>query len=228
MDVVEEPPACLNLTGDGQGGFVARDHRGRGLRLRVVALSADMELPTLPEQASPESPARPERQPVAVADLGKPVSGSKPSAPADGDCHDDRSLGPARTGVRHPNTFREPSAPPAAILESSPPPRPRRRRTRPAHLDSPSTGGLLCRWWASPCNACRPMRRPVSATGGSASIARADWCWITIPTPPPGCGIDSADRLFGEVVGLSAPLELPACGSHFPSWNWNSSPRHRR
>jgi hypothetical protein len=95
------------------------------LRLRVVALSADMELPTLPEQASPESPARPERRPVApVADLGKPVSGSKPSAPADGDYTMIDHWGRREPVFGIPIHFEEPSAPPAAILESSPPPAP--------------------------------------------------------------------------------------------------------
>jgi hypothetical protein len=145
VDVVEEPPACLNLTGDGQGGFVARDHRGRGLRLRVVALSADVELLNLAGTgvariagAAGTAAHRPGRR------FGQAGIGIEAIRPGGRRLYDDRSLGPARAGVRHPNTFRGTVR--AAGRHSGVFPATRARsagRTRPAHLDSPSTGGLL-------------------------------------------------------------------------------------
>ena len=43
VDVVVEPPGCLALTGDGEGGFTVRERRGRSLRLRVTAEAAGVE-----------------------------------------------------------------------------------------------------------------------------------------------------------------------------------------
>ncbi len=40
VDMGVEPPDSVTLTPDGEGGFALRDRRGRGLRLRVVALTA--------------------------------------------------------------------------------------------------------------------------------------------------------------------------------------------
>lgn len=37
VDVVAEPPESLSLLGDEEGGFIARDRRNRGLRLRIAA-----------------------------------------------------------------------------------------------------------------------------------------------------------------------------------------------
>ncbi|NJM11625.1 MAG: hypothetical protein HC889_06855 [Synechococcaceae cyanobacterium SM1_2_3] len=51
VDVVAEPPGSLILNGDGEGGFSARDRRGRGLRLRVVTPAADTREPVAREPA---------------------------------------------------------------------------------------------------------------------------------------------------------------------------------
>ena len=37
VDVLAEPPHCLTLSADGEGGFLARDRRNRGLHLRITA-----------------------------------------------------------------------------------------------------------------------------------------------------------------------------------------------
>lgn len=60
VDVVAEPPGSLILSGDGEGGFSARDRRGRGLRLRVTTPASDAadlvsEEPT-PVRIAPELP----------------------------------------------------------------------------------------------------------------------------------------------------------------------------
>ena len=217
VDVVEEPPACLNLTGDGQGGFVARDHRGRGLRLRVVALSADVEPPALPERAPPESPARPERRHVApAADSGKPASGSKPSAPADGDFTMIDHWGRREPVFGAPEQVEEPPPAPAAILESSPPPAPA------------SPNGLDQHTWIPrrPAACLQVMGVALQRLSTYAAAGISDWRisfnragGLVLDNHPDAAAwlrIDSADRLFGEVVGLSAPLELPGVWRPFP------------
>ena len=218
VDVVEEPPTCLNLTDDGQGGFVARDHRGRGLRLRVVALSAGAELPTLPEQPPPpESPARPERQPIApAADLGKPASGSKSSAPADGDYTMIDHWGRREPVFGIPIHFEKPSALPAAILESSPPPAP-----------APPAGPDQHTWIPRRPAAClQVVGVALQRLSTYAAAGISDWRisfnragGLVLDNHPDAAAwlrIDSADRLFGEVVGLSTPLELPSMWQPFP------------
>lgn len=47
VDVGVEPPGSLDLTDDGEGGFTVRDRRGRGLRVRVLALGAENVLAEL-------------------------------------------------------------------------------------------------------------------------------------------------------------------------------------
>ena len=216
VDVVEEPPACLNLTGDGQGGFVARDHRGRGLRLRVVALAASAELPALPERDPPASPTGPEERPVApVADSGKPASGSAPSAPADGDYTMIDHWGRREPVFGIPIHFEGPSAPPPAILESSPP-----VPAAPAGLDQHTwiprrpavclqvAGVALQRLSTYAAAGISDWRISFNRTGGLVLDNHPDAAaWLRI---------DSGDRLFGEVVGLSAPLELPGVWRPFP------------
>ncbi len=217
VDVVEEPPVCLNLTGDGQGGFVARDHRGRGLRLRVVTLAASAEPSALPERAPPESLTRPEERHVApVADLGKPAAGSKPSAPTDGDYTMIDHWGRREPVFGIPIHFEQSSAPPAAILESSPPPAP----APPAGLDQhtwiprrPATylqvaGVALQRLSTYAAAGISDWRISFNRTGELVLDNHPDAAaWLRI---------DSEDRLFGEVVGLSAPLELPGVWRPFP------------
>ncbi|QQS54771.1 MAG: hypothetical protein IPM89_02670 [Candidatus Competibacteraceae bacterium] len=218
VDVVEEPPACLNLSSDGQGGFVARDHRGRGLRLRVVALSsAGVEPSTLAEQAPPESPARPEQRRVApVTDLGQPASGSKPSAPADGDYTMIDHWGRREPVFGIPVHFEEPSAPPAAILESSPSPAPA------------SPNGLDQHTWIPrrPAACLQVVGLALQRLSTYAAAGISDWRisfnragGLVLDNHPDAAAwlrIDSADRLFGEVVGLSASLEPPSVWRPFP------------
>ena len=105
VNVMEEPPACLSLSDDDQGGVVACDQRNRELRLRVVALAVDAKLPASSKQISPASHS--EKKPLtpvvnlanasrAVPDLGSslgpdPLSdppldlGANPFAATDGD-----------------------------------------------------------------------------------------------------------------------------------------------
>ncbi len=72
VDVVAEPPGCLTLTGDEAGGFLARDRRNRGLRLRVTAPAAHVE-PSMAQEpladvaASVELPVRESAASIAGA-----------------------------------------------------------------------------------------------------------------------------------------------------------------
>ncbi|MDG4553014.1 MAG: hypothetical protein P9E24_02010 [Candidatus Competibacter sp.] len=219
VSVMEEPPACLNLTGDGQGGFVARDHRGRGLRLRVVALAADVEPSPLPEQAPLESLTRPEPRHVApVADVDKSAAGSEPSAPADGDYTIIDHWGRREPVFGIPIHFEQPSASPPAVLESAPP---------PSAAPTPPAEGDQRTWIPRRPAACLQVAGvALQRLSTYAAAGISDWRisfnragGLVLDNHPDAAAwlrIDSADRLFGEVVGLSAPLELPGVWQPFP------------
>ncbi len=216
MDVMEEPPACLNLTGDGQGGFVARDHRGRGLRLRIVALAADAGLPTVRERARFDPESRPDQQCAALrAGAGRSAPGSEPSIVADGDYTVIDHWGRREPVLGIPIDLEGPSStPPAGATESTPPPAP------PAGLDQHTwiprrpavylrvAGVALQRLSTYAAAGISDWRISFSRAGGLVLDNHPDAAaWLRI---------DSADRLFGEVLGLSAPLELPGVWRPFP------------
>ena len=73
VDVVAEPPGCLTLTSDEAGGFLARDRRNRGLRLRVTAPAADVESLVVQESSVITAPvASMIRVPAVVPLAGSP------------------------------------------------------------------------------------------------------------------------------------------------------------
>lgn len=82
VDVVAEPPGCLSLTDDGAGGFVARDRRNRGIRLRVTAPVGHGKFPAMHESSLESIPpvllSASEEDPV-VASAGPPERAAESS-----------------------------------------------------------------------------------------------------------------------------------------------------
>ncbi len=72
VDVVAEPPECLSLVDDAEGGFIARDRR-RGLRLRIAAQqNVEAKTSTAPPRrpsAHSSAPAAPQATPTALEAL---------------------------------------------------------------------------------------------------------------------------------------------------------------
>ncbi len=229
VDVVAEPPGSLILSGDGEGGFSARDRRGRGLRLRVVTQAADTGEPAAREPA-----------PVRIAPEPPPaLSPMRASAPPDDEAEwsaepiistvDDFPLVDQR-GRREPvlgwspdfDSPVEPFLPEVELLplQNQPPPVPPRLEPRePAGLDQ--------RTWIPqhPAVYLRVVGIALQRLSAYAAAGLSDWRIGFNPVGGLIAGdhpdavawlrVDNADRLFGEVVGLATPLDLPGIWQPF-------------
>lgn len=254
VDVVAEPVGSLTLTGDGEGGFTARDRRGRGLRLRVAALTTNRVDPgfgaTAPVRIAPES--RPVPPPVAapVAVDNKPTLDPEPMISAsDQTCPLIDPWGRREPVLGWPAGFDEPSElqPTVAhspVLESLPapeaptpppsqplsptllesPPRP----ASPTLLEASPPSGLDQHTWIpqQPAAYLRVMGIALQRLSVYAAAGISDWrigfsrAGGLVPSGHPDAAawlrVDSADRLFGDVVGLATPLDLPGIWQPFP------------
>ena len=234
VDVVAEPPGCLNLTGDDAGGFLARDRRNRGLRLRVTAPAGRRELSDSLELTSVkvEEVAASVAEVAEVAESLEPVLEPEPPVtPVNEDYpqmdHRGRRepvLGMAMelTGdevkLSMPVTPHPPPAPVTPpILPASPaPPTPQiasgidqqtwipRRPTARLQV----LGVALQRLSTYATAGISDWRLSFNHTGGLVLDAHPEAAaWLRI---------DSLDRIFGEVAGASTPLNLPGAWRPFP------------
>ncbi len=233
VDVVAEPPGGLILTGDDAGGFTARDRRGRGLRLRVTAI--DEDLVAVGKMAKARTPPKLHSALLAVA---------APAAPADepelapepaleeGDqtCPLIDPWGRREPRLGLPAEFAElaesrvaaPLDPAPAIGGEPPPPMP-----SPIPPE-PLAPGLDQRTWIPqrPAVQVQVVGIALQRLSAYAAAGISDWrigfnrAGGLIPSSHPDVvawlRTDSADRLFGEVVGLATPLELPGTWQPFP------------
>jgi hypothetical protein len=221
VEVETEPPGNLTLITDGEGGFTLRDRRGRGLRLRVVASTGGVGSPVAREVAARPADPRP-----------APPTGPSGPAPAPQPTPLDETIPRIdRWGRREPvlgiaiglDELPEPVAlpdwptPPPATPVAVGPPAP---VAAPAGLDQGTwiprrpaaclyvTGVALQRLSTYAAAGISDWRLSFNRAGGLVSDGHPDAAaWLRI---------DSADRVFGEVVGLSAPLELPGMWRPFP------------
>lgn len=230
VDVVVEPPGCLTLTGDGEGGFTVRERRGRGLRLRVAEAAAELEPAVVREvavMASPPPALQVEMVAGPVAAASEPVPEPEPAPPLtpldetipriDPWGRREPVLGIAIGLDPPPEPLTQPdwpTPPPAAApLSTEPSPPPPAFATGPAGLDQGTwiprrpavclyvTGVALQRLSTYAAAGISDWRLSFNRTGGLVPDGHPEAAaWLRI---------DSADRVFGEVVGLSAPLELP-------------------
>ena len=231
VDVVAEPPGCLNVTDEGDEMFVARDRRGRALRLRVAALAAVGEASPTSAPAVEESAAgfvAPEFSSTTSISAVKPnVIASEPEpepaiSPLDQTCP---LVDP--WGRREPVLgFAFDVDPPPALVAPAPdwptPP--------PTFVEPPTpapVGQDQYTWIPQrPAVHLRVMGVALQKLSTYAAVGISDWrisfnrAGGLVPEAHPGAAawlrIDSADRLFGEVVGHSALLELPGVWRPFP------------
>jgi hypothetical protein len=232
VDVVAEPPGCLTLVGDGAGGFTTRDRRGRGLRLRVTATGEDTpafaELATAP--AAPEPYSAPSAVPAPVARADEPVLTPEPAmTAADQTCPLIDPWGRREPKLGLPTEFAEPAEPlvstplksrPVSDVESPPP--------APIPPEPPTSSALDQHTWIPqrPAVQVQVLGIALQRLSAYAAAGISDWrigfdrAGGLIPNSHPDAAawlrVDNADRLFGEVVGLSAPLELPGTWQPFP------------
>jgi hypothetical protein len=231
VDVVAEPPGCLNLTDDGEGGFTVRDRRGRGLRLRVAALAVAAESLLSPEPKASFSPeTRPAKSPVAVAPEPIVKPGAAPLVLPNMDYPLTDPWGRREPALGFSVEFDRPLESLSVSDWPTPPPAP----PAPPEVSAgtaaapDSAAGLDQLTWIP--------RRPaavVQVTGVAlqrlstyAAAGISDWrisfnrAGGLVPSGHPQAAawlrIDSIDRVFGEVLGLSAPLDLPGMWRPFP------------
>jgi hypothetical protein len=233
VDVVAEPPSGLILTGDDAGGFTARDRRGRGLRLRVTAVGAG--LAAVGKPALVRTPPKPHSAPPTVAapaaPTDEPALAPEPTLEeADQTCPLIDPWGRREPKLGLPIEFAEPAGPwvatpldptPASEGEPLPP--------LPSPIPpEPLAAGLDQRTWIPQRPAVRVQVVGIALQRLSAYAAAgiSDWrigfnrAGGLIPNSHPDAiawlRVDNADRLFGEVVGLATPLELPGTWQPFP------------
>ncbi len=232
VDVVAEPPGGLILVGDDAGGFTVRDRRARGLRLRVATAGAH---PTVvSESAMVRTPSYSVAVPPAIAATASAdepaLTPEPPLEEGDQTCPLIDPWGRRQPKLGLPTDLVEPLAsldpppldsPPTSNGESPP-------SASVPLLSGPSEAGLDQHTWI-------PQRPAVQAQVVGIALQRlstyaaagiSDWrigfnrAGGLIPSSHPNAAawlrLDSADRLFGEVVGLSTPLELPGAWQPFP------------
>jgi hypothetical protein len=229
VDVVAEPPGGLVLAGDDAGTFTVRDRRGRGLRLRVTAAAAELAAIAKPTTARTPPPSRPMTPPDAALTVpaDEPVLTPEPTLEAaDQTCPLLDPWGRREPKLGLPVEMVEPPAypPGTASLPASDeqPPSPLAPEPsfpldqhtwipqRPA-VQVQVLGIALQRLSAYAAAGISDWRIGFNRTGGLIPSSHPDAiAWLRV---------DSADRLFGEVVGLAAPLELPGTWQPFPDWS---------
>ena len=234
VDVVAEPPGGLVLVGDDAGGFTARDRRGRGLRLRVTATGAS--LAALGEAATVRTPPRSRPAPLVATPalpVDEPVLAPEPSfEEADQTCPLIDPWGRREPKLGLPTEFVEPVAP-----QDSPPPLNPPVSAGEASLSTPASAPLPPeppgagpdqRTWIPqrPAVQVQVVGIALQRLSTYAAAGISDWrigfnrAGGLIPSSHPDAvawlRLDSADHLFGEVVGLATPLELPGTWRPFP------------
>ena len=219
VDIGAEPPDSLILGPDGEDSFMLRDRRGRGVRVRTVAVTtqdmalvcADWTVPTLNRVIAPPT---------------TPLLAEMPDAGLDETCPLIDPWGRREPSLGLPADLDNATQPlPVPDEPSLSPERPWPRTDTPVPLDHTLNQPLA----REPDQGTWIPRRPLAclqvagiglqrlSTYAAAGIS--DWRLSfnrTGELTPDGhpdvaawVRIDRADRVFGEVVGLSTALTLP-------------------
>lgn len=234
VDVVAEPPGSLILVGDDAGSFTVRDRRARGLRLRVITadahstmVGASATVRTSPNPAAASSliaPAAPVAEPALTPE--------PPLEEGDQTCPLIDPWGRRQPKLGLPTTFVEPLAPldtpplnpsPVSVGEGalSPP------ASTPLPPELPMAGLDQHTWIPQrPAVRVQVVGIALQRLSTYAAAGISDWrigfnragglIASSHPDAAAWLRLDSADRLFGEVVGLATPLELPGTWRPFP------------
>ncbi len=227
VDMMAEPPGGLILVEDDAGSFTVRDRRGRGLRLRVAAAGADSG--RIGKPALVRTPPQPRPAPSARAD--EPALAPEPALDAaDQTCPLIDPWGRRQPKLGLPTAFAEPAEPRVPTpLDPSPanagePPPPTLADIPP---EPPAPSALDQHTWIPqrPAVQVRVVGIALQRLSTYAAAGISDWrigfdrAGGLIPSSHPNAAawlrVDNADRLFGEVVGLATPLELPGTWQPF-------------
>ena len=232
VDVVAEPPDGLILVGDDAGSFTVRDRRARGLRLRVIAAGA------YPTAVGESATVRTPRHPVAAPSVAAPAAPAEepdltpePSLEeGDQTCPLIDPWGRRQPKLGLPTAFVEPLEPqdalplnpPSVSAGEAPPP-----ASSPALPESVQAGLDQHTWIPQrPAVQVQVVGIALQRLSTYAAAGISDWrigfnrAGGLVPSSHPDAAawlrLDSADRLFGEVVGLSTPLVLPGTWQPLP------------
>lgn len=220
VDVLADPPDCLNVLDDGEGGFLVRDRRNRALRLRVVSI------------AGLDEPVSRRNRAVATMIQAKPVIDAITN---DSAVVAERS--PAVADMDYPMTDpwgrREPVLGFTAELDSpfepaewpTPPPALPKSPTIP-EADSVIPHEQLTWIPQRPATVIRVAGVALQRLSTYASAGITDWriCFNRAgamvagghPDTVAWLRVDNMDRVFGEVVGSSTLLALPGLWRPLP------------
>ena len=231
VDVVAEPPDGLILAGDDFGSFTVRDRRARGLRLRVIAAGAHPT--TVSESATVRTPYSAAAPSVAApaAPAEEPALTPEPALEeGDQTCPLIDPWGRRQPKLGLPTAFVEllepqdtpPPNPPSVSAGETPP-----LASSPALPESLDTGLDQHTWIPQrPAVQVQVVGIALQRLSTYAAAGISDWrigfnragglIANSHPDAAAWLRLDSADRLFGEVVGLATPLELPGTWRPFP------------
>ncbi|MDG4551354.1 MAG: hypothetical protein P9F19_18045 [Candidatus Contendobacter sp.] len=220
VDMVAEPPGGLVLAEDDAGSLTARDRRGRGLRLRVIA--ADAEPGTAGKPAPVHAPPQSRSAPAPVARAAEPAPTPELDLDtADPTCPLIDPWGRRQPKLGLPTELAEPAKPRAPL---DPPPGNAAKSATPA----PVSPALDQHTWVPqrPAVQMQVLGIALQRLSTYAAAGISDWRigfnragGLTPSSHPDAAAwlrVDSADRLFGEVVGLETPLEVPGTWQPFP------------
>ncbi len=227
VDVLAEPPGGLMLADDGEGGYAVRDRRGRALQLRVVAWKAAESAAAL-SRPSTTIPSSPPGKP-ASAGFSEPLAiPGKVSAAPDMD-YPATDIWGRREPVLGFSAEIEGSVEPQALPDwPTPPPAPPAARPASAVPPTEPAAGLDQMTWIPqrPAAVVRVTGVALQRLSTYAAAGISDWrlSFNRAGGMVPGghveavawLRIDSADRVFGEVVGMSTQIALPGMWRPFP------------
>lgn len=233
VDVVAEPPACLTVTGDGSGRFLARDRRGRGLRLWVAALPGVEESPVTREPVVHQAPSLPQFDDKPEDALERESSESALESVEYVNLPDEDYPRIDPWGRRQPVfgipvEFEEPAI---SVVEdvkrANEPETPRESPLPSPPLPLPAPAEDQQTWIPRrPAASLQVSGVALQRLSTYASAGISDWRLsfnraggLVLDHHPDAAAwlrIDNADQVFGEVAGLSTPLDLPGVWRPFP------------
>ncbi len=244
VDVVAEPPGCLTLSSDADGGFLARDRRNRGLRLRVTTpavetapglFEAAVAAPVQPVRVSAAPLAEPLAESVLAEEAEPPLNALDQEYPqVDPWGRREPVLGialdfAAAPQADAPSIAEPPMSPPPAIPLPEPvpaiplPP----REPLEANTPLPAAPGIDQGTWiprrSAPCLKVMGVALQRLSTYAAAGIR--DWRLsfdragnLVLDADANALvwlRIDSNDQVFGEAAGSSTLLEIPGVWQPF-------------
>ncbi|MBL8260622.1 MAG: hypothetical protein JNM60_12500 [Candidatus Competibacteraceae bacterium] len=227
VDALSEPPDTLNLTDDGEGGFLVRDRRGRALRLRAIPGTDSMaEALKASQRRVVAAPLRPEA-PASAAEIERLAElEDEPLTALEEVCPVTDAWGRREPMLGASVEFDDLLS--ALPLEDEADLAPTRSLRSPiSPISPPEPAGADQLTWVPqrPAAILRVAGVALQRLSTYAAAGISDWriCFSrtghVVPSEHPEAAawvrVDYADRVFGEVPGASTPLALPGFWAPF-------------